>query len=398
MLEPQSRLPLQEALHPPYGYVLDHAIGTTFSLDLMTMLTLPLSFTFSSGAREDGRFDSLLLLEGIRRFAGRITVFCQAGQIAVPAQDQLLYGYLESSVVEVLPRSGLGVFHPKVWALRYLPDENAEPDDPVRYRLLVLSRNLTFDRSWDTMLVLDGVLSERKNAIGRLHPLGNFFAALPQLALRPVNESIARKVDTIQYELRRTEFDLPSPFTEIDYFPLGLKRGKSWPFADWKSALLVVSPFLRQGFLDRIGQDCHNKTLISRLENLSEIDPAHLRTYKSIYVLSPNADPEEETGEENIDKKLEDEIGLSGLHAKFFIEEQGWHANLWTGSANATNAAFHHNIEPESVTGTKKAIRHIYDIMHAFDCLPPEMGVEIAYLRYNYGLTITFSNHPTGAR
>ena len=52
----------------------------------------------------------------------------------------------------------------------------------------------------------------------------------------------------------------------------------------------------------------------------------------------------------------------------------------------------------QSVTGTKKALRHIYDIIHAFDCLPPEMGVEMAYLRYNYGLTTTFSDHPTGAR
>ena len=48
-----------------------------------------------------------------------------------------------------------GVFHPKFWLLRYLPQDSG---GPARYRLLVLSRNLTYDRSWDTMLRLDASL------------------------------------------------------------------------------------------------------------------------------------------------------------------------------------------------------------------------------------------------
>ena len=345
MLEPQNRLPLQEALVPPPGYVLDYALGTTFSLDLMTLLTVPLSFTFSNGRDDIDHVDPLLLLEGIRRLAGRMTVFCQAGQIAVPKSDQLLYGYLESSVVEVLPRSSKGVFHPKVWALRYVPDEDAASDDPVRYRLLVMSRNLTFDRSWDTMLLLDGVLTGRKNALSRLHPLGDFIADLPNLALRPVAQPLADKVDQMQYELRRTEFELPRPFTEIDYVPLGLKPGKSWPFSASKSAFLIVSPFLAAGFLERFSQGCRSGILISRLESLAEIKLQHLQKLSAVYVLSPNADLEEETAQAEEDLPLAAEAQLSGLHAKLFIEEQGRQATLWTGSANATNAAFEHNVE-----------------------------------------------------
>ena len=33
-------------------------------------------------------------------------------------------------------------------------------------------------------------------------------------------------------------------------------------------------------------------------------------------------------------------IELSDLHAKLYVSERGWDAHIWTGSANATAAAF----------------------------------------------------------
>ena len=71
---------------PPIGYALDAAIGTTFTLDLMTLLTVPLAFTMFDWTDEDGRprTDPLALLESVRRTAGRMTIFGQAGRIAVP--------------------------------------------------------------------------------------------------------------------------------------------------------------------------------------------------------------------------------------------------------------------------------------------------------------------------
>lgn len=45
MLEPQGRRHLMETLRPPPGYELDRAIGTTYSLDLLALLTAPLAFT-----------------------------------------------------------------------------------------------------------------------------------------------------------------------------------------------------------------------------------------------------------------------------------------------------------------------------------------------------------------
>jgi hypothetical protein len=55
-------------------------------------------------------------------------------------------------VVEVKAPNG-GLFHPKIWLLRY----TSETEAPA-YRFLCLSRNMTFSRSWDLILRLDGSL------------------------------------------------------------------------------------------------------------------------------------------------------------------------------------------------------------------------------------------------
>src|SRR5215207_1616463 len=200
MLDPETRSHTLEILRPPHGYELDRAIGTTFSLDLLALLTAPLAFTVFDWEDADGRpgADPLALLETMRRYAERIDIFCQAGQIAVPRDRQRLFAYLENSVHEVAASHPKGTFHPKVWALRF-----TAPESPVLYRLLCLSRNLTFDRSWDTMLALDGVLTERKNAFASNHPLGDFFEALPDLAVNPLPQHTKESVDIIQRELRR---------------------------------------------------------------------------------------------------------------------------------------------------------------------------------------------------
>lgn len=152
MLEPDSREVLLDALRPPPGAVLDRAVGTTYSLDLRALLFAPLAFAlFDWATDESGQPDPLALLESLRRHADRTTLFCQAGQIAVPGAYQRLFTYLETCVVEVSPEIPDRVFHPKVWVLRFVGDGGH-----VSYRLVCPTRNLTFDTSWDTVVVLDG--------------------------------------------------------------------------------------------------------------------------------------------------------------------------------------------------------------------------------------------------
>lgn len=124
MLDPADRTVLTEALRAPVGFRLDHIVATTYTLDLIALLTLPLSFTLSSGdgITESGSVDPIALLEALRRHTGRITVFCQAGCIGAPRRGQLLFGYLESSVIEAKAHRERGVFHPKVAVIRYTAD------------------------------------------------------------------------------------------------------------------------------------------------------------------------------------------------------------------------------------------------------------------------------------
>jgi hypothetical protein len=343
MLEPQSRRHLLEALRPPSGYALDCAIGTTFSLDLLTLLTVPLAFTLFDWEDEEGQptADPLALLEAARRHASRISVFCQAGQIAIPKKNQPLFSYLEDSVFEVRARHPGGVFHPKMWFLRF-----TTPEGGTLYRLLCLSRNLTFDRAWDTVLVLEGEYAGRRNAYARNHPLGNFVEQLPELATRSVPGKVSADIRRVQHELRRVDFVPPEGFEEIYFWPTGIEGARrSWPFSPrgrHLDRMLVVSPFVSAGCLARLGVGRGENILVSRPEELDALEPHRLGGFEHVYVLSPDADPREESDDTSPEAMPE---SLSGLHAKLYIADAGRKARVWTGSANATGSAFDGNVE-----------------------------------------------------
>ena len=115
MLNPRSRHVYLEALKPPAGFSLDQAVGTTFSLDLPTLLAVPLGFAVLDWEDVKGELalDPVALLHALRRCSDRVTVFCQSGRISAPAKHHPLFAHLESMVVEVNPPSEKGVFHPK---------------------------------------------------------------------------------------------------------------------------------------------------------------------------------------------------------------------------------------------------------------------------------------------
>ena len=330
-----------ESFRPPPGYALDHAIGTTFSLNLTALLLAPMAFTMFALENEAGeaRPDPLALLTAVRAHADRMAIFCQAGQISVPAHDQLLYSHLEDSVFEVTAPRG-GVFHPKVWALRFSSD-----GPPARYRLLVMSRNMTFDRSWDTMLTLEGELKTRKTAIARNHPLGEFFETLPGMTLgRELPDRVGAAIEQTQHELRRVDFEDPEQLEIEAFWPLGLAEDGTNPdpFTGRMKRLLIMSPFVTPGFVKRLIEDSRNDVLISRPEALDGLDGDAREQFGQLKVLDDAvAEGQEADSHGDHDSSVE----LSGLHAKVYVADDGWRSRLWVGSANATQAAFERNVE-----------------------------------------------------
>lgn len=354
MLEPQERRLLFEMLKPPLGYAFDQAIATTFSLELTTLLGVPLAFTKFNIEDEDGRPNPspLALLEAARRYAEQISVFCQAGRVTAPLRRQPLLAFLESSVTEVTPPAG-GVFHPKLWVLRFTEDSA-----PPFYRVLCLSRNITHSTAWDVSIAVEGPLSqERQVGYSRNRPLAEFVAALPRFAVRPVAKRNLARSARFAEELRFVDFGTPAGFDDIAFHPIGIEGYRRSPLLHERSdRVLVISPFVGQGCLTSLTNGPGKYVLVSRMEELDRISDAAVAGFSEVLVLRDQAALEYDKDNEGETASFVDPE-LVGLHAKVYVFDQGWNSSLYLGSANATDAAFHHNVEfLMRLSGRKSAV------------------------------------------
>ena len=161
MLNPnQDRLDYGQVLTPPVGFRLDFAVGTTYSLDLDALVGACIALGLSEETDSALLNNPICLLEALRNTGDKVALFCEGGQIHLPNNVTPLYVLLEKMVFQVSANKRRGIskypsFHPKFWLLRYINDEK-----DVMYRVAVLSRNLTFDRSWDVTFCMDGWLTD----------------------------------------------------------------------------------------------------------------------------------------------------------------------------------------------------------------------------------------------
>ncbi len=341
MLEPTARHLFTDALRPPSGYTVDLAIGTTYSLDLSSLLLPPLAMAAhdrATGGEQKGPADTIALLEAVRRFADRTTVFCQAGAIHPPGSYRRVLAFAEDSVVEVAPTDPARVFHPKVWLLRFTDGSG------LRHRLLCLSRNLTSDTSWDTLLVLDE--SEGPDGIDA-RPAGTFLQALPGLAAAGIAPAHRAQVQDMSASLGDVRFEVPTPFRSGELWPLGVGTDHDWPMPPVVNQSLTISPFLDATTVRRVRPRGPN-IFVSRPVTYRQLGSATFDG-RDVRVLDPlaemgTADDEPAVAEADEPASSPYEV-RSGLHAKTFVwdfDGSGW---LFTGSANATSAAFGGNVE-----------------------------------------------------
>ena len=342
MLNPNSRSLYTSALTPPPGMIFGEAVATTFSMDPALLLEVPvyLALMAADGQTEP---DPLAVLEAIRRYSKRITVYVQRGRIQVPqiAKPNPLFGFLEDMVVEVTAPGG-GVFHPKVWAIRFVsPDQSSS-----MYRLVVLTRNMTTDQSWDLSLQLEGTIAGRKSKLNK--PLVHFFKMLPDLATRPTEAGRVEQALRFAEALHRVQWELPDGFDEL-IFNLPGTKGFDWepPVAN---RMAVISPFCSDLVLRTLAKQTKAAdALISRPESLSALKKETLALFTHCLHLDEAAETEDGEEDDTTEHPL-----ATGLHAKVYLFETRYYSDythVIMGSANATNAALNASKNIEILVG-----------------------------------------------
>lgn len=329
MLEPQTRATLTEQLAPPSGFDLSAAVGTTFTLDLATALSVPLSFASRHVAAVD---DKLGVLDAVRRSADRIDIFPQAGEIAMGRPSDLV-AFLEPMIHPVqAPR---GLFHPKVWFLEYRSGER------TAYRFLCASRNLTEDRSWDTIVRLDGRITE--NTHEKNQPLSDLLRALPSMAVHPLPRDRQMNIARLADAFDRVAWELPPDVRSVDFDVLGFPGAKVPDLSGIRA--LIVSPFVTDDGLRMLRNDVSRTThLLSRATTLDRLSPRSLDDENlKTYVLDDAAVLDEIKSTGTNGGATTDY--LSGLHAKIFVVDRFEGSQVLIGSANATDAAWSSNVE-----------------------------------------------------
>jgi hypothetical protein len=217
---------------------------------------------------------------------------------------------------------------------------------------VVLSRNLTFDRSWDTALTFDGRLLDRQRGLAENRPLAEFIGALPGMAERAGIELPAAALtrsELMADEVRRVRWETPDGFDTYKFHPIGHRGKAAWPITGFHR-LLVISPFTSERAIRRLRAEAGSEfSIVSRFETLAALDPA-LFGDDSVDVFDELSAAVDADGQAEGDDDAEQADGalrgeLTGLHAKLFVGKRGRRAVVFVGSANATDAAFDHNVE-----------------------------------------------------
>lgn len=326
-----------ELLIPPPGFLLERAVATTYSLDLNALLAIPVAMYYSKTIETDftKNPDPFDVIHAISEAKKSVTVFCQRGKIQVPNKHNKLISFTQDCIVEVTPEKDYSSFHPKCWWLLF---KNKKTGEKI-FRCSVMSRNMTFDRSWDVAFSFDGVVGyeiQEKNK--------------PMLEmLKYLERASGNKIDNqFKKDLQHTEFKVEYPFNNWSFIPIGISKNHTHPFLskNFKSdVLLMMSPFIDDKSLNDIASILSKKSwLFSKKIELQKLKLETFGNVEKVYCI-PDIIVEGELDEIKADEIPDSEPQSLDLHAKLFIKRKG-NKNTWLlGSANLTAPAFGRNIE-----------------------------------------------------
>lgn len=356
MLNPgNDRLDYGQILVPPTGYELDFAIGTTYSLDLDALTGACLALGLSEETDSTMMNNPVCLLEALRDTGDKVALFCETGQIHLPSRVSSLYILLERMVFCVKPSKRKGIatfpsFHPKFWLLRY---QNKQKE--TIYRIMILSRNLTFDHSWDVTFYMDGHRTD--TGTDRNEPVCDFLRYLvAQIPGKEIRRAKSTKIKSVIKELPYIRFEpAEKEFTDYQFIPNGIKRadGTFYHFDEtplFRSTfheLLVISPFVSGGIIRNFNnRNDHTligysrRMLITRESSLGKLRQDDVSNFKLYTLKDQVIDGESAVSDESSSTAMKQDI-----HAKVYLMRKHTDTDLYLGSLNASHNAVYGNVE-----------------------------------------------------
>ena len=301
MVSPDSRTMLTAALKPPPNMAFDAAVATSYTLDPALALMMPVLFSQGTAYRNATEEDNAILrLQRLRNHADSITIFVQEGGIKVPRmlKPSPAYSLLEPMMYEMKSPKG-GIFHPKMVLVRY-----KDGDGYKQMRLVVMTRNLTFDKSWDVVVILDGEVDPGKRS-SKNDVLAKFIHSLS--STEGLSEKRRAVINSLRTDLAHVRFLPPEGYSQYDFHAPHID-GIDWipnqEIEEWG----IISPFLTKGAMDALGEGLTEPSFVlSRDEELTKVGDI------------PNGMVLRDVEELSDDDAAVEPIQVSGLHAKCYM-------------------------------------------------------------------------------
>jgi hypothetical protein len=308
------RTSMLELCRPPDGYRLRAGIGSTYSADLDVLVAALLALAGAEDCEDPATQN-----DAVMRIRSAFRLFVNRGSLRAGPRRQLL-ALFDSIVVEESVKGAS--FHPKVWALEFEPEEGTAAGEPLRYRLICSSRNLSNARTWELAARLDGEAAPQGRQVDPL--AANVARFLERLLVSP---RLPHDLAGLPNRIRQATFAaIGGRASSHEFLWQGLGKGTCrFRLPKRASRILVVSPFLNASFLTKI-EKIPDITLVSTQDSLDKISAIHFKPKHKLYVVS-GADT---TGGS----------GALDLHAKLVVWECGKKRVSLVGSANATTRGF----------------------------------------------------------
>lgn len=373
----QDRCDYGRLLAPPEGFELAIAVATTYSLDLETLTLAAIALGYGEDTESILKDNPVSMLNALRKIMNKVVIFYEAGRISVPSSKRTsnFYQLLEKMTIPVTLLADNGnnypSFHPKMWLICYKNRESGEK----RCRFLVMSRNLTFDRSWDVVVGLDGVLTKKKQKrtlpiVLFLHFLRNFTEE-GSCTYRIV-DSLSKLVSTVSFSLEGTKI------TDFYVIPLGIGKNSynlsndAW-FEESSNfhEVVIMSPFISADVISLFNNEIRGKhlrsckrTLITRASELSKLSSKTAGNF-DIYTMKDDV----VKGETELsDGDTSEVIRMQDIHAKMlFFRKNNCLSSVYIGSMNASHNGLYRNVEldirldcPNSYLGPDKFLAEVF--------------------------------------